>query len=47
MNGPRDRRPVIAHAQVVHPDDLPRFGALGVVANLEPLWAQRDALWTT
>ena len=44
VNGPRDRRPVIAHAQVVHPDDLPRFGALGVVANLEPLWAQRDAL---
>jgi predicted amidohydrolase YtcJ len=35
---------VIAHAQVVHPDDLPRFAALGVVANLEPLWAQRDAL---
>jgi predicted amidohydrolase YtcJ len=43
-NGPRDRRPVIAHAQVVHPEDLPRFAALGVVANVEPLWAQRDAL---
>ena len=44
VNGPRDRRPVIAHAQVVHPDDLARFAALGVVANLEPLWAQQDAL---
>ena len=44
VNGPRDRRPVIAHTQVVHPDDLPRFAALGVVANFEPLWAQRDAL---
>jgi predicted amidohydrolase YtcJ len=44
VNGPRDRRPVIAHAQVVHPDDVRRFAALGVVANLEPLWAQRDAL---
>jgi predicted amidohydrolase YtcJ len=44
VNGPRDRRPVIAHTQVVHPGDLPRFAALGVVANLEPLWAQRDAL---
>jgi predicted amidohydrolase YtcJ len=41
-NGPRDRRPVLAHVQVVHPDDLPRFAALGVVANLEPLWAQLD-----
>jgi predicted amidohydrolase YtcJ len=44
VNGPRDRRPVIAHAQVVHPDDLPRFAALPIVVNLEPLWAQRDAL---
>jgi predicted amidohydrolase YtcJ len=44
VGGPRERRPVVAHTQVVHPDDLPRFAALGVVANLEPLWAQRDAL---
>ncbi len=45
-NGPRDRRPVIAHAQLVHPDDLPRFAALGVIANLQPLWAQQDTLMT-
>jgi hypothetical protein len=44
VNGPRDRRPVIAHTQVVHPADLPRFAGLGVIANFEPLWAQRDAL---
>jgi hypothetical protein len=44
VNGPRDRRPVVAHTQVVHPADLPRFAALGVIANFEPLWAQRDAL---
>jgi predicted amidohydrolase YtcJ len=43
-NGPRDRRPTIAHTHLVHPDDLPRFRALGVVANLEPLWAQRNAI---
>jgi len=43
-NGPRDRRPVVAHVQVVDPADLPRFAALGVIANLEPLWAQRDDL---
>lgn len=41
-NGPRDRRPVVAHTQLVHPDDLPRFAHLGVIANFEPLWAQLD-----
>ena len=42
LNGPRDRRPVIAHTQLVHPEDRPRFGALGVIANFEPLWACLD-----
>jgi hypothetical protein len=41
-NGARDRRPVIAHTQLVHPDDRPRFADLGVIANFEPLWAQHD-----
>ena len=44
INGPRDRRPVIAHTQCVDPADVPRFAALGVIANLEPLWAQLDPL---
>jgi predicted amidohydrolase YtcJ len=44
QNGARDRRPVIAHTQLVHPDDLPRFAALGVIANFEPLWAQLDPI---
>lgn len=43
-NGPRDRRPVIAHVQLVDRADRERFAALGVVANAEPLWAQLDAL---
>jgi len=38
-NGPRDRRPVLAHVHVVDPADIPRFAELGVVANVEPLWA--------
>jgi predicted amidohydrolase YtcJ len=38
-NGPSDNRHHIAHIQVVHPQDLPRFRALGVVANAQPLWA--------
>lgn len=43
LNGARDRRPVIAHTQLVHPADRIRFAPLGVVANFEPLWAQLDS----
>lgn len=32
----------IAHCQLVHPDDRARFAALGVMANLQPLWACTD-----
>jgi predicted amidohydrolase YtcJ len=32
----------IAHLQVVHPDDVPRFAPLGVAANLQALWACYD-----
>ncbi len=38
-NGVRDARHHLAHLQVVHPDDLPRFAALDVVANVTPYWA--------
>jgi predicted amidohydrolase YtcJ len=38
-NGRTDRRHHVAHLQVVHPDDVARFGALGVAANMQPLWA--------
>jgi hypothetical protein len=37
-----DNRHHVAHLQVVHPDDLPRFGALGVTANMQMLWAQLE-----
>lgn len=33
----RNLRPRIEHAQHVHPDDVPRFGALGVVASVQPI----------
>lgn len=45
-NGPRDRRAHIAHVQLVDPADQPRFAALGVVANVQPLWAFADAFIT-
>jgi len=32
----------MAHLQVIHPDDRPRFGRLGVAANLQALWACHD-----
>ncbi|WP_066950941.1 amidohydrolase [Microtetraspora fusca] len=41
-NGANDHRHHIAHLQVVHPDDVPRFAALGVTANMQPLWAAHE-----
>ncbi len=41
-NGWRDTRPHLAHLQVVHPDELPRFRRLGVTANIQALWAALD-----
>jgi hypothetical protein len=32
----------VAHVQLVHPDDVARFGALGVAANMQALWACLD-----
>lgn len=42
-NGPRPRRPVVAHLQLVDDQDLSRFAQLGVIANVEPYWAQWDS----
>lgn len=33
---------VIAHSELVADADLPRFAALNVTANLQPLWARED-----
>lgn len=41
-NGWSDRRHSISHIQVVHPDDIDRFHRLGVIANMQPLWACED-----
>jgi hypothetical protein len=38
-NGQLGNRHHLAHLQVVHPRDVPRFGALGATANIQPLWA--------
>ncbi len=41
-NGVRDARHHIAHIEFVHPDDVPRFAALDVIANAQALWACLD-----
>ncbi|WP_432154338.1 amidohydrolase [Streptomyces tricolor] len=41
-NGAGDTRPHLAHLQVVHPDDVPRFARLGATANIQPLWAAHE-----
>jgi predicted amidohydrolase YtcJ len=37
-----DNRHHIAHLQVVHPDDVPRFATLDVTANMQGLWAAHE-----
>lgn len=44
LNPTWDRRPVIAHAQLINPVDLSRFNALGVIANYQPLWTYMDPM---
>ncbi len=39
VNGRRDSRHRIEHIEVIHPDDLPRFKALDVIASMQPMHA--------
>ena len=41
-NGRPGGRHHLAHLQVVHPDDIPRFAGLGATANIQPLWATHE-----
>jgi predicted amidohydrolase YtcJ len=34
----------IEHAQILHPDDLPRLAKLGVIASMQPIHATQDML---
>lgn len=40
--GTTDNRFALAHLQVIQPDDVPRFGQLGVAAVVAPLWAPKN-----
>lgn len=46
-NGIRDSRHHIAHLHVIHPDDIPRFGELEVMANFQALWATLEDSYMT
>jgi predicted amidohydrolase YtcJ len=44
-HGPRDRRFRVEHAQHLRPQDIPLFGALGVIASMQPYHAIDDGRW--
>jgi predicted amidohydrolase YtcJ len=45
VNGPRDRRPRIEHAQHFRPGDIARVAALGVIPSMQPYHAIDDGRW--
>ena len=45
VNGQRDRRFRIEHAQHLRQADIPRFGKLGVVASMQPMHIIDDGRW--
>jgi predicted amidohydrolase YtcJ len=42
INGKRDSRHIIAHADLISRDDITRFHSLGVIANMQPAWFYED-----
>jgi predicted amidohydrolase YtcJ len=44
-NPERDLRWRIEHAQHLHPEDIPRFGELGVIASMQAIHATSDGPW--
>jgi predicted amidohydrolase YtcJ len=45
VNGPRDRRFRIEHAQHLRQEDIPRFAKLKVVASMQPMHIIDDGRW--
>lgn len=45
LQGGNDRRWRIEHAQVVHPDDLSKFGQYGVIPSVQATHATSDMYW--
>lgn len=45
LDGPRDRRWRVEHAQHLRPADIQRFGRLGIIASVQPYHAIDDGRW--
>ncbi|MBI4820895.1 MAG: amidohydrolase family protein [Deltaproteobacteria bacterium] len=45
FQGDKSARPRVEHAQVIAPNDLARFGAMGVIASMQPVHATSDMPW--
>lgn len=45
LQGPNDRRWRIEHAQIVDPEDLPKFRAFSVIPSVQPTHATSDMYW--
>ncbi|MEM0982729.1 MAG: amidohydrolase [Planctomycetota bacterium] len=45
INGPRDRRFRLVHAQVIAPEDFSRLGPLGIIAEVQPFHLSDDMRW--
>jgi len=45
INGPRDRRFRIEHAQHLRREDIPRFASLGVIPSMQPYHCIDDGRW--
>ncbi len=44
-NGGKDLRWRVEHAQHIHPDDVPRFAKLGVIASMQAVHCTSDGPW--
>ena len=45
LGGPNDHRWRVEHAQVIHPDDLNRFGKSSIIPSVQPTHATSDMYW--
>jgi hypothetical protein len=42
QNGLGDKRHMMSHVQLIHPQDVPRFKELNIIASFQALWAYPD-----
>lgn len=45
LGGTNDKRWRIEHAQVVHPDDIQKFGEYSIIPSMQPTHATSDMFW--